>query len=669
MFNITELDELVCERLDRKSLAQCAIVNKTWHEGVMPLLFKNIPELKTQRQRQSFRSLVLEDYHLKEECRLEKQRRKQREKRQKQRQKKRELQAQEPPQPTVIAKSGDTTPSKVPPAEKRADNSDTGQHEGRPLSLLSRYGGCIRTIPEVEDLLSYLEVTRVSTDSLEAPLQMSREDPEALELLVSFLSRCTNLRQPRVELNEDHFEDLVMLQVLATYIVPATVHLVITVQDDLLCEYDSDDTDDEIANTMRLFGVDDEEYGDGDEEYSDDEGDRDDDSKDCHLLSTWNLKIVLASSSSKLESLTLDITSWDTTEPESEVDVAGRKDYLTGLKKLRIDRPGKDPASIRCWDWLWKHANSIQNLRVERTFPEFTVSLIRGIAVHLSRLEKIHLGRKVVNTWNDKVDFEDSIIAKVLSAGRNYTAIYLDITARPGPATIQAIPRHYSSLTEFTMEISTGDDSFLVDIMAFSPRLRKLVTINNGEYPFVDNGYDFYPKVLAETFTDLDPSTKSYRLWACEESLETLHIKIDGIPFQGEKRLLIHRKVYERLARLTNLKFFWLGHYTSVPDVEGGDGGQIEEDVQEESLEMTLEAGLATLSPLKGLRQLNLHGLCHDISAMDIQWMVDSWPKLDTIWGLCDGPGHEWLQKHRPSLLGEAPDLWEGSEANSDVVD
>lgn len=652
MFNVTELDELVCANLDRKSLLECALVNKTWYASVMPFLFKNIPELKMPRQKESFRRLVLEDFHLKEAHRREKQHRKQREKRRKQRQKKREQQNQQQPQSTTEVKSGDTTQSQVQPAEKSAENIGTTQENHPPLSLLARYGGCIRTIPEVEEILSYLEAPRHKPES-RTPRPQASEEPAAFELLVSFLSKCTRLWLPLVELNENHFEDLDMLDLLATYIVPAAVHLMLIVQDDL-CYYDSDDSDDEMA----IFGM---QFG----------GSGDEGSEERHPMSPRNFKQILACTSSKLEKLTVDISSWDTTESDFVIEVAGRKGFLTELKELRIDRIGKEPESIESWDWLWKHAISLQNLRVERTFPEFTMSLIRGIAVHLHQLENIHIGKKIVNTWNDKVHFPDAIIAKLLSAGPNYTSIYIDITARAGLDTIQAISRHYSTLTEFAIEIGTGDDSFLVDILAFSPKLRKLVTIKNGEYPYVDDG--FFPQVPAEKFADLDSSTKTFRPWACEATLEVLHVKIVDIPIKYDddegKRLPLQKRVCGRLARLTSLQVLWLGHFPAIPETEEGEDGEIMGDPQEECLDLTLESGLAALGTLKSLRQLNLHDIYHGIGVAEVQWMVESWPELETIWGIEDGLAYDWLKNNRPFLLDKPADLSEDSEEDLSLLD
>ncbi|KAG0036982.1 hypothetical protein BGZ82_003344 [Podila clonocystis] len=587
MPNITEVIGLVSARLDRKSLLRCAVVNKQWYEVAMPLLFKVIPKLKTLRQQESFHRLVLEDYYLKEEQRLKKHRRKQRKKRKKRRQKKREHQPLRQFQLEAVDKSGDAT--QVQSAEKNAEKSESPKTRPQP----------------------------------------SKDDPDAFDLLEQFLSQCSSLQLPKVVLDEDHFMNPDLLLLLSTYIVPVTEHLVITTEGGLsylgLESDDSDDdSDDEITSIMRQLG------------HVKDANHSSEESAESRPMSTWNFKNFLASSSGKLEILSLDIDSWVADESDSEKEVDGRPEFLTGIKELRIINSGKTPEAIRCWDWLWKHAHSVQSLRIARirkAFPQFMTSLIRGIAIYLHQLKSIHIGRSFANSWDDKVDFRDPIIARLLSAGHDYTSIYLDISARAGLVTVQAIPQHYSTLTEFTMEIGTGDDSFLVDIMVFSPNLSKLVTIKNSD-------------------------TIAYRPWACEESLETLQIKIDGIPFMGDEKLPMHHKVYGRLARLTNLQVLWLGHTPTIRDGESA-GGETEGDVQEECLQMTLESGLAALGTLTKLRQLNLFDVYHDIGVADIRWMVESWPRLEKIWGLYDEgrPASDWLQEHHPSLLGTPTDM------------
>ncbi|KAK3810928.1 MAG: hypothetical protein J3Q66DRAFT_350547 [Benniella sp.] len=64
MFNIPELDDLVCRQLDHHDLAQCARVDKKWHAAAIPYLWGDLSCLEDfhNAQQQSFGKLVLENY-------------------------------------------------------------------------------------------------------------------------------------------------------------------------------------------------------------------------------------------------------------------------------------------------------------------------------------------------------------------------------------------------------------------------------------------------------------------------------------------------------------------------------------------------------------------------------------------------------------------------------
>ncbi|KAG0341611.1 hypothetical protein BG000_008556 [Podila horticola] len=68
MFDILELDEMLCLKLDQKSLLQCAKVNKQWNEAAVPFIWRTIPLWSWDRLREH----VLEDY-LQEQYLLEQQ--------------------------------------------------------------------------------------------------------------------------------------------------------------------------------------------------------------------------------------------------------------------------------------------------------------------------------------------------------------------------------------------------------------------------------------------------------------------------------------------------------------------------------------------------------------------------------------------------------------------
>ncbi|KAI8355996.1 hypothetical protein B0O80DRAFT_448477 [Mortierella sp. GBAus27b] len=112
MFDIPELDDLICWHLGRRDLIRCAQVNKRWHDIVIPFLWGDFTFLEHCKTKAAFHKLVEEDF-------LHEQR------------------------------------------QQRTQNSgrDTGQHTQPPQSPLSpsltKYGHFIRKTPDPKELLSY----------------------------------------------------------------------------------------------------------------------------------------------------------------------------------------------------------------------------------------------------------------------------------------------------------------------------------------------------------------------------------------------------------------------------------------------------------------------------------------------------------------------------------
>ncbi|KAF9385938.1 hypothetical protein CPB97_004287 [Podila verticillata] len=614
MLNLTKLVELLHPYLDRQRLVQCALVNKLYYAAIMPFLFKHIPELKTPRQKDSFRQLVLQDYSWKEERRLKKQRRKQREKRQKQRQKKRYQQTQQqPPQPELTISSYTDPESTVgatqPEEPDQQLRSQTAVEEsGGQLSaqsshsLLERYGTCVRTIPSLGNLLSCLQDPPLNPGEL----SKTPKWPSKFELLARFLSRCPCLKLSRWTLSDSSCLLPDLLPLVIKYIIPATAHLL-------------------------LMGDRHTPYNDNDRTLVEKPPDP--------AKSAFALELLLKNSTSNLKLLSIDMSaSWVTEKcdlgDDDDKEEVIRSDFMTGIEQLRVLNTGSSRDTMACWSWIWKHAGSLKSLFIADSCKQFLLGLTGGVAGHLGQLQSIHLGRKSMNITRDEIHFSDGDIGLLLSVGQGYKHIYLDMSARAGRLSAQYLSRHYTTLTEFTMEIGTSDDSFLVDILAFSPNLRKLMTIQDGGYPIDDNSR--FPKLKAEVFADLDPmSTRIYHPWACEATLEILRVKIVGIPLDdAEDGFCVHRLVYRRLARLTKLQALWLGHDPTYVDKTGGCSSIVVGDVQADCLKMTLQSGLELLRTLKRMRQLCVEYLHHDIGAAEYIWMLRNWPEFEHVWGI-----------------------------------
>ncbi|KAG0010911.1 hypothetical protein BGZ81_002490, partial [Podila clonocystis] len=234
----------------------------------------------------------------------------------------------------------------------------------------------------------------------------------------------------------------------------------------------------------------------------------------------------------------------------------------------------------------------------------------------------------------------------------------------------EALAKHCATLEELEVKsILAFSSKTLHRIMSSSPRLKALITIDDMwrlqcRIPFLE----------AKDFIDVLPLSDNLNPWLSERSLKVLKTKITCIPrpdvskvldggqrfvylteaYAGEGRHLQGR-VYERLARFTNLEELCLGHDTRAnifPEslYDGGDG----EDYQYECLEMTVESGLDQLKDLKNLRVLDVQRMEQRIGLKEVQWMTLHWPRLREIRGLCDDGDNlgaaEWLWKHFPVI-------------------
>ena len=93
----------------------------------------------------------------------------------------------------------------------------------------------------------------------------------------------------------------------------------------------------------------------------------------------------------------------------------------------------------------------------------------------------------------------------------------------------------------------------------------------------------------------------------------------------------------------------------------------IDECMQTECLEFSLESGLEELAGLKELEVLDVNPLAHRIGVPEVQWMVIHWPKLGAIRGLRYSEyNHKfggripvigvmecvrWMGEHRPDII------------------
>ncbi|KAK3835687.1 MAG: hypothetical protein J3R72DRAFT_451076 [Linnemannia gamsii] len=92
------------------------------------------------------------------------------------------------------------------------------------------------------------------------------------------------------------------------------------------------------------------------------------------------------------------------------------------------------------------------------------------------------------------------------------------------------------------------------------------------------------------------------------------------------------QKILERFSRLTCLKVLEVSFKKNIG--RSTQEGFIYVDYNPDTLELTLDSGLGQLASLKDLEMFGFEGCCHDIGLTELQWMIDSWPRLKSMRGL-----------------------------------
>lgn len=182
--------------------------------------------------------------------------------------------------------------------------------------------------------------------------------------------------------------------------------------------------------------------------------------------------------------------------------------------------------------------------------------------------------------------------------------------------------------------------------------------------------------ISAKDIIDLDSRSDTLISWPCESTLKVFRVRISGIPrpgitriareeYPGQRRDLQHR-VYERLARFTHLERLELGNqgpwrieeifHRLPPGVEIKDQWRNHVDC----MDLTLTSGLRKLGGLKELREVSVKSLATFIGVQEVQWMVESWPRLEAVYGLMpravkvEVHAGKWLKENYPQIRQNA---------------
>jgi len=335
-------------------------------------------------------------------------------------------------------------------------------------------------------------------------------------------------------------------------------------------------------------------------------------------LKTLDMKLVSPAGTSEM---------FELKEASTEV----RPKAWTSFKELAL----YDWADGSFWTWFFKQCRQVETLEVHGLDGTAQV-LAQAMLNHMPQLSEITLGSRRFSFMK-----EDDVATLLAGSTKGWRRVMLRPHAHPGKQVVDALEKHLPTLE--TLEFNGVCRGFWFENMPHflrsCPQLQSFV--NTDSFTTLD----------VKTFIDRDPVTDTLRPWDCERTLKILQFAITGIPrkdwpghsVEGESWFSqgyeIHNGLFDRLARLTHLEVLCLGSHNHGDD--------------NESLELSLESGLYKLYGLQRLRELHF-GLSTKIGIQDVQWMVESWPRLRVINGLdVDGVHKEvvrWLWKNHPEI-------------------
>jgi hypothetical protein len=340
---------------------------------------------------------------------------------------------------------------------------------------------------------------------------------------------------------------------------------------------------------------------------------------------------------------------------EEEPDTTSSAEW-SSLKELVLcprDCVGT-PQPTTFWSWFYERCDQVERIEVSKFRRGAAESISKDILKYMPRLNEITIGDGTSRYSAIKPDR----VRSLLSGSRNgWKTIVLRMPVKFMFRSRGAIRKHFPIIEVIRMDPVSYQTSELMEMLSSSPNLNTFCGIA-GRMGLNSNA-----------FVDQDPDTSVLKTWLCESSLKVLKVGIGHIPrpelegygvteeaHPGQGRE-IQGRVYDRLARLTNLETLSLG---DIPE-EVTLSWSREVRIQRDCLEMSLESGLHKLSELSKLKELNVLGMKARIGIGEVQWMTEHWPRLRVLRGLDERDegtkaAVQWLQEHHPKInLMRAP--------------
>ncbi|KAK3811134.1 MAG: hypothetical protein J3Q66DRAFT_351106 [Benniella sp.] len=457
-------------------------------------------------------------------------------------------------------------------------NNNTEQSLSPPhfSTTLSKYGHLIRVLPGPMDFLDSFQATYPPGQG---------KNPDAQEVFLHLIRHCSfDVRVPIIRLSIKYLNPAPAMKTILDFSLPRVVHMCVFV----VVHADGQG----ISRVMDLL-------------------------ERCSIaLEKLELGIVISNARMKC-------AKENQLEDEPKVWIS--------LKELILTRCDDSSDAKAFWPWLLKKCIRAEKLTI-RHRTELVEILVQGMLAHMPNLTEIDLAHWSTRNPDDRMGHSE-IVTFFTGSRKGWRAVKLGQRVVFEKEVMDALALHFPTLK--VLDLSGCDDLSGNEVVQILRSCTTLHTFLNTQISFNRRRGRF--KIDAKAFIDSDSDKGSLRPWDCEKTLKKLKINIVGIPrpdlegsgvieetWPGEGRE-IQGRVYDRLARLTNLEILWLGD-----DLNGKEPG---------CLEMSPESGLVKLSGLKKLSEIGVPGT---IEVGGVRWMAENWPRLRTIRGLCQlGTGYE----------------------------
>ncbi|KAG0237075.1 hypothetical protein BGW42_001968 [Actinomortierella wolfii] len=283
---------------------------------------------------------------------------------------------------------------------------------------------------------------------------------------------------------------------------------------------------------------------------------------------------------------------------------------------------------------ILKRFKNLRSLTFDKS-PLYTTPVLRDDILSHPHLRDLCIAHGTIRVT-------DKHYAELLAAGGSNRWRRIDLPYL-GPNTVAVLANHADTLEYLdVIKTSSSMDQSLVDLLASCTRLRflNLHQYEFDAYTFIDYTNDTIHELEQQQHCQL------LRPWKCEKTLIGKPRDEEGVClseiYPGQSHEL-QEQVMTRLGRFHNLQHIQLGLEDLTEDVRqriknsANHQGPLYDDpsYQYECLDMTLENGLGMLHQLRQLRHLNVGRMASRIGPKEVEWMIEHWPRLRVIEGLC----------------------------------